>query len=126
MGIYNGPAATRIALPRREDMDVARDQALASIDVSIPFVAPPGQSLITVNVVGASGNAIYGMYTALLYNGSAAGSDSTPSAFAVNDGPRYAVAISDHGSHYFDHWQDTGDTSSARAIITAGSPIDLV
>jgi hypothetical protein len=108
--------------------DVAGNRASASIDVTIPLVAPPGQSLITVNAVDASGNAINGLYTTLQQHSgsSSVGIDFTPSAFTVNDGSEYTVAVANYGSYYFDHWQDTGSTDNHRAVTTAGTSVPLI
>jgi hypothetical protein len=97
----------------------AGSQSTASVDLNVPN--PPGQSTVTVNSVDMNGNMITGLYTTLSQGGSVISAGFTPVSFALNDGQTYAISASDYGSNYFDHWQDTGDTSRSRTITTSGS-----
>lgn len=97
----------------------AGSQYAATVDLNVPN--PPGQSTVTVNSVDMNGNAITGLYTTLSQSGSVISAGFTPVSFALTDGQTYAISVSNYGSNYFDHWQDTGDTSRSRTVTTSGS-----
>lgn len=98
----------------------AGGQSTTSVDLTVPN--PPGQSTVTINSIDMNSNndLITGLYTTLSQSGNLISSGFTPASFTIGDGQTYTVSVSDYGSHYFDHWQDTGDTSRSRSVTTSG------
>ena len=84
-----------------------------------PGNAPVGTSLLTVDTVDQSGNAITGYYTVLDQNGGPVGTGFSPAAFTVSSGVSYAVGVQDYGSCHFDHWTDTGSTDRQRTFTAS-------
>jgi hypothetical protein len=78
------------------------------------------QSQLTVASQDSAGSPISGYYTVLSLGGNVASSGFTPANFAVLDGQSYAVQVDNFGACQFDHWADTGSTTSSRAISVSG------
>src|SRR5437667_9641003 len=73
-----------------------------------------GNSQLTINTQDGNDSALSGYYTALFQNGSVVGTGFSPTVFTLNDGQIYVVQVDDYGSYHFDHWQDTGGTTSGK------------
>jgi hypothetical protein len=73
-------------------------------------------SQLTVSTQDQNGQTITGYYTVLFQNGSIFATSFSPSTFTLVRGQSYAVQVDDFGPCHFDHWLDTGSTTSKRSI----------
>jgi hypothetical protein len=78
------------------------------------------QSTVTIRTVDSASSEIFGYYVILSKDGAVIGTGFSPAEFALIDGQQYSVSVSDYGSYYFDHWQDSGD-SRERTVTTSSS-----
>jgi hypothetical protein len=82
----------------------------------------PATSKLTVDTLGATGNAITGYYT-LLYeqNGTLVSTGFSPATFTVNTGQAYTVAVDDYGPCQFWDWGDIYSPLTTGAYGTSNS-----
>src|SRR5690348_11027729 len=73
-------------------------------------------SMLTVNTQDLNGVAISGVYIQLYANGKQIASGYSPATFIVNNTQVYTVAPNNYLTYVFDHWLDTGSTTSTRDI----------
>jgi hypothetical protein len=81
----------------------------------------PSSSLI-VGSVDQNGSPIAGYYVVLYGSGgSVLGTGFTPATFTTTAGQAYSVQPGNYGSCSFNHWQDSGSTTSLRALTATSS-----
>src|SRR2546427_1014275 len=73
-------------------------------------------STLTVTTQDSSGNTLTGFYITLKQSGTTIATGFSPVTFTLNDGVQYTVTAAGYSTNVFDHWLDTGSTSSSRAI----------
>src|SRR2546428_8273341 len=73
-------------------------------------------STLTVTTQDISGNTLTGLYITLKLSGTTVATGFSPVTFTLNNGVQYTVTAAGYRTHVFDHWLDTGSTSSSRAI----------
>ncbi|HEV2193176.1 MAG TPA: fibronectin type III domain-containing protein [Nitrosopumilaceae archaeon] len=84
-------------------------------------------STLTVNTQDLNGVAITGIYISLYTNGKQIASGYTPATFIVNNTQMYTVVPNNYLTYIFDHWLDTGSTTSTRNIsISSDTTITAV
>ncbi len=84
-------------------------------------------STLTVNAQDLNGVAISGVYIQLSTNGKQIASGYSPAAFVVNNTQMYTVTPNNYLTYIFDHWLDTGSTTSTRNIsISSDTTITAV
>jgi hypothetical protein len=81
---------------------------------------PPTSSLLVVDTVNMSDEAISGFYTVLYQSGTLVSSAFSPATLTLTNGETYVVQADDYGACHFDHWADTGGTSASRPISIEG------
>src|SRR5256712_683046 len=84
-------------------------------------------STLTVATQDISGNTLAGLYITLKQSGTIVATGFSPVTFTLNNGVQYTVTAAGYKTHVFDHWLDTGSTSSSRTItINTNSQITAV
>src|SRR2546428_22535 len=84
-------------------------------------------STLTVTTQDISGNTLAGLYITLKQSGTTVATGFSPVTFTLNNGVQYTVTAAGYKTHVFDHWLDTGSTSSSRTItINTNSQITAV
>ncbi|MGA2665184.1 MAG: PQQ-binding-like beta-propeller repeat protein [Nitrososphaerales archaeon] len=93
---------------------VAANETIYAIS---PSSSSSTTSSLTVASQDTAGGTITGYYVTL-YDSSmrTVGTGFTPADFTLDDGQTYAVQADGYGGCAFDHWADTGSTSSQRTI----------
>jgi hypothetical protein len=101
---------------------------LATVAILSPVVAgAQTQSQLTVTSENLSGGSLTGYYAVLSLGGIVVSNGFTPVAFSLTNGQTYVVQVDNYGSCNFDHWADTGSTSSSRPIsITAATQVTAI
>jgi hypothetical protein len=90
-------------------------------------ISSSASSSLTVESQNTSGTTISGYYTILYQGGNVVATSFTPATFALNDGQSYVVQVGNYSNCQFNHWADTGSTSSSRTIsISADTQITAV
>lgn len=97
--------------------------AQAGNTVSVIDGSTPTTSQITVNSQDNNGNSINGFYTTLSQNGNQIATGFTPTSFTLSDGENYTISVANFGKYLFDHWTDTGSTSTMRTISIASNTV---
>src|SRR5579872_4215163 len=94
---------------------------------NIQVVNALGTTTLTVNVQDLNGVAISGVYIQLYTNGKQIASGYSPASFIVNNTQTYTVVPNNYLTYMFDHWLDTGSTTSTRDIsISSDTTITAV
>src|SRR5690349_20464506 len=73
-------------------------------------------STLTINTLYLNCVTFSGVYIQLYTNGKQVASGYSPATFVVNNTQMYTVAPNNYLTYMFDHWLDTGSTSSTRNI----------
>jgi len=87
---------------------------------TIPSVpsSPSGEATfhLTVNMQSDHGTTLTGYFIQLKQNGITVESGSSLQTFTLISNQQYTIKVNDYGNYAFDHWLDTGSTSSDRNI----------
>ncbi|MGH9910079.1 MAG: PKD domain-containing protein, partial [Nitrososphaerales archaeon] len=81
-------------------------------------VTPPPTTTptLTVRSQEMNGVTITGYWTVLQQGTTTIATGFTPVTFTLNNGVQYSIGVGNYGTHYFDHWLDTGSTIQPRSI----------
>jgi hypothetical protein len=73
-------------------------------------------SKLAIGTQDTTGKTIYGYYAVLNQTGKIVATGFSTATFTLNNGQTYTVQVDNFGSCYFDHWTDTGSTTSWRTV----------
>jgi hypothetical protein len=95
------------------------DSAPATVNISVNNTMTKMTSSAVVITVDARGHSVNGMWTTLSQNSVTINSGYSQIDYFVNNGQQYSIKMGSF-NYVFDHWQDTGSTSAARAVSITG------
>jgi hypothetical protein len=107
--------------------DGSLDSSPATVSITVTNTVIKTTSQAVIITTDLNGHTVTGMTAWLYQNGALINQGFTHIAFDVNNGQQYTLTADNYQNYLFDHWAETGSTSSTRTFtISRDTPIYAV